>query len=103
MADNASLPIACALSPDEIRDRRSSLLPGLSANAVDIRSLENGFRIVFKADVSLTAIAEVIEKERHCCPFLQFAVLVAGQEQTIELTVTGPPGTREFLDALLNA
>ena len=102
MGDNNSLPIACVLSPDEIRERRSGLLPGLAASATEIGSLEDGFRIVFKADVSLTAIAEVIEQERRCCPFLQFALLVVPAGQPIELAVTGPPGTREFLGALLN-
>ena len=49
----------------------------------------------------LTAIAQTIDAERLCCRFLTFAVTVEPDGGPIWLSVSGPPGTREFLDALL--
>jgi hypothetical protein len=50
---------------------------------------------------TLTAIAQTIDAERQCCRFLTFTVTVEPDGGPISLAVTGPPGTREFLDALI--
>jgi hypothetical protein len=38
------LPIVCELTPDEIKARRTALLPGLLAQAEEQTTLPNGFR-----------------------------------------------------------
>ena len=49
----------------------------------------------------LRLIAETIEAERRCCRFLQFELVVAPDEGPIQLRLSGPRGTREFLEDLL--
>jgi len=49
----------------------------------------------------VTAIGACIDAERHCCPFLVFRLTVLSDRAGIELDVTGPQGTRAFLDALI--
>ena len=44
----------------------------------------------------------MIDAERQCCRFLRFQVTVERDEGPIVLDVTGPPGTREFLAAIIN-
>ena len=96
-------PIACSLSPDQLRDRKASLLPGLLKRTTLVTPTDDGYRLQFAAgdrDV-VGAIAACIDAERHCCPFLSFSLSIPAEAAPIQLEVTGPPGTRAFLDALL--
>jgi hypothetical protein len=96
-------PIACSLSPDQLRDRKASLLPGLVGRATLVTPIDDGYRLQFAAgdrDV-VSAIAACIDAERHCCPFLSFSLSVPAEAAPVQLDVTGPSGTRAFLEALL--
>ena len=44
------------------------------------------------------AIVEMIDAERQCCRFLRFRLTVEPDGDSILLDVTGPAGTKEFLD-----
>jgi hypothetical protein len=96
------LPIACALTAAELQERRDGLLPGLLARAVERDSVSNGYRWRFApTDDLLSALTSVIETERRCCRFLRFVMVVEPDGGPVSLEVTGPPGTREFLDQLV--
>ena len=97
----ADLPIVCTLDRDGLRTRRDDLLPGLIAAAEAREELQDGYRLRFaQADV-LPRLLRVIETERKCCRFLRFEVTLEPDLGPISVTVTGPPGTREFLAALV--
>ena len=104
MADHSqSLPIACFLTPEEMRERQASLIPALLGRAVSISPLDEGYRFGFKPESeTLRAIAETIAAESRCCPFLQFDLSVPPAQGDVALTISGPPGTRAFLDALFS-
>jgi len=94
-------PIACTLTPGDLRTRRAELLPGLVARATTREALPDGWRFVFAAESdTLQAIATVIDSERQCCRFLRFQLTVEPSGGPITLDVTGPEGTREFLETL---
>ena len=95
------VPIACTLSPDDLRTRRGTMLPGLMRLVRRAEPLESGYRYHFDAagDV-LAAITQAIDAERQCCRFFRFQVTVEQDGGPISLDVTGPPGTREFLAEL---
>jgi hypothetical protein len=60
--------------------------------------LEAGCRLRFRSEAGLLPrLAEFIEQERRCCPFLHFALTAAPSDGPIHLTITGPEGTSEFL------
>ncbi|HYK83545.1 MAG TPA: hypothetical protein VEU55_10420 [Gemmatimonadales bacterium] len=97
----ADLPIACTLSPADLRARRDSLLPGIVRRAVAREPLADGLRWQFQPSPDLlVALATVIDAERRCCPFLRFHVITEAAGGPVWLEVTGPAGTREFLDRL---
>ena len=102
MDHTSRLPIACALSPEAIRARRANLLPGLVERADATESIPNGIRVRFapSSDI-LQAIVTTIDAERQCCRFLQFEVTLEPDAGPIWVTLTGPAGTAEFLDALV--
>jgi hypothetical protein len=96
------LPIVCTLSPNELRQRTSELLPGLIARADERIDLADGYRWQFTASPGiLTAIAAAIEAERSCCQFLKFTFTAEPGLGPVSLDVTGPRGTKEFLEELL--
>ena len=98
----ADLPIACALSPAELRAQGDELLPGLAATAVARADLPDGVRLEFApSSEALARIARVIDRERQCCPFLRFTLAVPPGGGPFTLDVTGPPGTRELLGDLM--
>jgi hypothetical protein len=100
-------PIACTLSPAAIRARREGLLSELLRRATAHEELQDGHRLQFAADAAdedaLFTIARAVNAERECCRFLRFQVTVEPDGGPILLELSGPPGTREFLSALLDS
>ena len=98
----ADLPIVCTLGPDALRARREGILSDLVRQAETLEELPQGLRLRFApTQNALTMILRAIEAERHCCRFLRFGVDVEPDGGPIFLQLSGPPGTREFLAALL--
>ena len=96
------LPIACALTPDALRARRAGLLSDVLRRTERREDLPNGIRLRFApTGETLATIARAVEAERHCCRFLRFGITIGPNEGPIFLELTGPPGTREFIGALL--
>ena len=46
-------------------------------------------------------IASFVKNERKCCPFLNFSIEVCALGASVWLRITGPEGTRAFLDSEL--
>ena len=96
------LPVVCTLTPAAVASRKAALLQGLVGRA-DIREeTATGLRVTLPAD-ALSAILATVDAERKCCRFLRFDITVEPDGGPISLELTGPPGTREFLAALLES
>jgi hypothetical protein len=100
----SALPIACTLTPDALRARREGLLAELLRRADAREELPDGFRLRFAASSdTLTTITRVVLVERECCRFLRFTIVVEPDGGPMRLDLTGPAGTREFLESLVVA
>ena len=98
----SDLPVACTLDPATLQTRRETLLAQLVERAVLREPLPDGLRLEFHASSeTLALIGKVIEAERRCCRFLQFELTVGPDEGPVVLELTGPDGTPQFLEALL--
>ena len=96
------LPVACTLTPEALRARRSGLLSDLLRRADAREDLPEGLRLRFAPTAEpLATIASAVEAERHCCRFLRFEITVEPDGGPVLLELTGPAGTREFIGALL--
>lgn len=94
-------PLACSLTPEDVRNRRDALLPGLIHRADKVTDLDNGLRLEFKSKPGLLAdIARIMEQERECCTFLRFDLIAEPEDGPVTFDVTGPPGTRDVLRSL---
>jgi hypothetical protein len=100
----ADPPIACTLTPDALRARQQGLLSELRGRAEGCDETPEGLRLRFAAtDGTLSLVARAVEAERHCCRFLRFVITAEPDGGPIALEVSGPPGAREFVTALLDA
>jgi hypothetical protein len=86
----------------EEREQFSSVTDSLFAVVQETRELENGFAFRFlNQSGQLVQIAQFIERESQCCPFLKFDLEVEHSSGPIWLKINGEPGTKEFLRAEL--
>jgi hypothetical protein len=98
-------PIALACVPGAIpaaeRPGHFALLNRLFADhAQERRDVAGGYAFRFDA-ACLDDVARFVGRERLCCPFLTFSIELSALDGPLWLRLTGPDGTREFLDAEL--
>jgi 2-methylcitrate dehydratase PrpD len=98
----ADLPVVCTLTPATIAARQAALLPGLVERAESREDTPESLRLKFPSD-ALSAILATVDAERQCCRFLRFEITVEPDGGPIWVNLAGPPGTREFLSALLES
>jgi len=99
----AELPSACTLTPEALRARREGLLKDLVRRAEHREDLADGLRLEFAPSAETFAlIARAVEAERHCCRSLRFGMTVEPDGGPVFLDLTGPAGTREFVNALID-
>jgi hypothetical protein len=98
----AESPFACnmnALSREE-RQRYGALSAKLVAARVSVRELANGYEWTLKRDgAPLRELAEWIELESRCCPFLTFGVELRGDANSTVVRLTGGKDVKEFIKA----
>ena len=98
----ADLPIICSLTPGALEARKQGLLSALLDRSAGRELLADGLRLRFEPSIeTLSSIVRAVDAERHCCRFLRFTITVEPDEGAVILDFTGPPGTREFVAALL--
>ena len=102
--NSTQLPIACNLNDAEFRERRADLLRTFQGALLETRELDDGYAYQFPSDPDwISQMAQLITFERACCPFLRFNLRVEPDNGPLWLELTGPPGTREFLQSLFSA
>ena len=96
------LPVACCLSSEELRQREATLVAQFKSISRQVEELHNGYAFRMPGDSkSLATIAELISAERECCPFLTFELVAEPKLGPFVLRVTGPAGSKQFLNSLL--
>ena len=93
-------PIVCnlkALSSAE-RTHHAALSEKLRAAAIDRQELPDGlaFRLS-PTSMTLTELADWVDAERRCCPFLDFRITLERESGALQLALTGREGVKEFL------
>jgi hypothetical protein len=71
MAD--SLPIACTLSAEDLRDREGAWGKLLASGLVRRDAVPGGIRLTAEPGAA-ASLLELIELERDCCAWIQFEV-----------------------------
>jgi hypothetical protein len=85
---------------EALEEIRRKLLAELVRSADHIDTLEDGYRMTLHHKHT-DLVMKLEDAERSCCQFLTFEIAFPAGIDTITVTVTGPAGTREFLDQLV--
>jgi hypothetical protein len=97
-------PLACRIDAlDGVeRKRHATLLFELAAAATGVEELPDGLSVRFPMRPYLfLRLAEWMDLERACCPFLDFGLVFENRVPTMRLDLRGPDGVKEFLRAEL--
>jgi hypothetical protein len=106
---SAEQPLACrldALKQPE-RDRHRLLSERLQTAVVERVELANGYELVLDlarlpadshgAPFCVVEVAEWVDLEARCCPFLDFGIDLAGKGGAVKLRLTGGKNVKPFL------
>lgn len=98
---SAQILMVCALTDRELQKRRKDFLDKVAESLIDSAEIENGFRFRFPLEDSiLQDLAEIIDLERKCCPFLNFSLNLQAGNEFVSLELTGAEGTKEIVREL---
>ncbi len=100
---SAEIPIACYLTDKDLQTRRKNYLDKAAESLIDSAELSDGFVYRFPLrDSTLQNLAEIIDLERKCCPFLNFRLVLEAGSDFVSLELTGAEGTKEIVKSLFN-
>ncbi len=89
-------PIACTLSPDQLRERRDGTLRKVGSALQETVEREDGYAFRFPSE-SFDELAKVVGMERRCCSFLRFVLTSEPGDGPIWLEITGPEESKGFV------
>jgi hypothetical protein len=96
----SDVPIACipdALTAEQ-QERWMEVGPQLYAAVQEVQELPDGYAFRLPSDAAmLLLVAEDLNFERLCCPFLRFTLDIAPNGAPFWLHFTGGEGVKEFL------
>jgi len=98
-----TLPIACSLTDAALQERRRDVLQKFRNAVIETRESKDGYSYQLPpTEEWLTELANLMNLERQCCPFLRLSITVEPNNGPFWLELTGPPGTKEFLTTTFN-
>jgi len=98
----AETRLACRIDALEARqrERHAALATELSTAATGVEELDNGYAVRFPSQPYLfLRVAEWVELERACCPFLVIGIAFENGAGSIRVDLRGPTGVKDFLQS----
>jgi hypothetical protein len=97
------LPIACTLTEAELHERRQAIMDVFPSMWVRMSELPDGYAFTFPAATgTLRQLAQLVDMERQCCPFLMFKIVVEAAQAGVRLEVTGPEAAKKLIAEYFN-
>jgi len=97
MSNLNALPIACTLTPGDLRERLDAI-QALTREAL-LGYDRNGLTLTLRyAPGAGGRVGAMVAAEKHCCAFLEF--VVREQPDGVHVTITAPETARDAADEL---
>jgi hypothetical protein len=93
---NSTPPVACTLSPDQLRERRDGTLRNVGSALQETVERGTGYAFRFPSE-SFEELAMVVGMERRCCSFLRFVLTPEPGGGPVWLEITGPEESKGFV------
>ena len=95
---NDNCAVACQLPDEAFKERKATIASTIVSKAILAEEIENGYQFSFSySEKMLLELAEFINIERQCCPFINFHLVLSNNSNNIVLLLTGAEGTSEFI------
>jgi hypothetical protein len=89
--------LVCKLTSTELQERRRTVISELKHLLINKVTISDGYQYTFDSnDVVLNKLLSFIKSERLCCDFFSFNLSIEGERTQLE--ITGPEGSKQFLD-----
>jgi hypothetical protein len=94
----AKIPIACTLNADEASDRLTEWRT-LATRVVNRVEIDGGMRVHFDESVTAGHVADLADRERTCCRFFLFVLLI--DASGVALEVRAPEAAQGLITELV--
>lgn len=82
----------------EARKRHGEVMKQLRAATKEVRELSDGYGFRFASDQdTLMLVSEFVARERLCCPFFTFEMVIEPEAGPLWLRLKGEEGVKEFI------
>lgn len=97
-----SLLVACQVGviPDEERERWMQVVRDVYSSVEEVLELEDGYSFRVKPH-QLGLLGEHVTRDRLCCAFVRWEIVVEQANGPVWLRIRGPRGTKEFVTAAI--
>jgi hypothetical protein len=84
----------------EQRKRHGEVMKQLRAATKEARPLKDGYAFRFPSEQStILLVSEFVARERLCCPFFTFEMVIEPEQGPLWLRLRGADGVKEFIKA----
>ena len=91
--------VSCKLTTPELQQRKKTVIGELKNLVLERRETANGVLYKFEgSDQNIDLLTGFIKTERLCCSFFTFNLTVGNEESFVWLELSGPEGSREFIE-----
>ena len=94
----SNVNVSCKLTSPELQHRKKTVIANLQKQVLERKELTDGYAYRFEGtDQILDELTTFIKMERMCCDFFDFK-LSLNNDRSVWLELTGPAGTKDFID-----
>jgi hypothetical protein len=91
--------LACKLTTPELQLRKKTVIATLKSKVLERKETKKGIRYKFDdSDEMMDLLTSFIKTERLCCEFFIFTLSVGNEKGAIWLELSGPEGTKDFIE-----
>lgn len=95
-----NVSVTCKLTTPELQEREKTVIAEIKKLVVKRVETTNGVRYSFNdSDSTIDLLANFIKTERVCCSSFEFNLVVGQSEGFVTLELTGPEGTKDFIES----
>jgi hypothetical protein len=92
--------VACKLTTPELQERKKTVIAEVKKLVVKRVETTNGIRYSFNdTESTIDLLTNFIKTERLCCAFFEFNLVVGQTEGFVFLELSGPEGTKDFIES----
>ena len=90
----------CKLTTPELQQRKKTVIAELKSLVIERTEIPSGMKFKFAgSDKTLDLLINFIKTERLCCDFFQFTLSVGDEKSFAWFELTGPEGTKGFIES----